>query len=230
MHRDRCKNLGKEFAMAKLLVLLACILLLCGFSFSDPQKLTQEIKQEIKDELQKIAEKTPSAKLRKQWRLKRDSAESSLKKAEMAEASKYCPERWDEAVALFKKAKYYASRRSYRKAIFLAKKAEKKAAEAADTAEKILLQKTTSLSRQYKELRSMANDIAASIPPDAEKLSARAAEISLALEDARLAMELRQFDDAARKMPEIRNELLRLEALIRAYKKAHPPPDDESDS
>ncbi len=220
----------RNFPVLKLAALLTCALILCGFSFSDPKKLTQEIKEEIKVELQKIAEKTPSAKLRADWRTKRDSAEAALKKAETADASKYCPEKWDEAVALFKKAKHYASLRSYRKAIFLAKKAEKTAGKAATAAAEIISKKTAELKGTYKRLRLQADDISASIPPDAEKLSAKAAELSLALEDARLAIELRQFEDAQKSLPVIKADLVKLEKLVRAYKKAHPPPDEEEEN
>ncbi len=216
--------------LLRIAVLLACLLLLCGFSFSDPHKVSQEIKQDLRQELQKIAEMTPGAKLRNEWRARRNKAEGALKQAEMVEAKRFCPEKWDEAVAVFKKAKYYASKRSYRKAIFLAKKAEEQAAEARTLAQKILDQKTSELNRQYRKLRLRADDVTASVPPGAEKLAIQAADISLAVEDVRIAIELRQFEDAEKKLPAIRKELQKLEGLIRAYKKAHPPPDDEEDS
>ena len=107
---------------ARFLFLFLAITSLSGFSYSDRKRLGQEIGSEIKAELQRIVEKTPSAKLRKQWRAERGNASDALDSALCIEADRYSPEKWDEAVALFQKAKYYASNRSYRKAIYLAKK------------------------------------------------------------------------------------------------------------
>ncbi len=212
----------------KLLVLTAGMALLSGFSFSDPHKLAQDIKAEIKAELHRIAEKTPSAKLRKEWRMRRDEASSALERAEMVQASKYCPEKWDESVALYKKARYYASKRSYRKAIFLAKKAAESAKDIYITSSALLLKQETGLTSQYKKLRERTDELAGSIPPDAEALEITASRISLELEDARLAIGLTQFETARKELTGLKTKLDRLERLIRAYKKANPPPDDDT--
>jgi len=81
--------------------------------------MRRDISSEIQEELQKIVEKTPSAKLRRQWRSERDKTSEALNSALYIEADRFSPGKWDEAVALFKKAKSYASNRSYRKAIYL---------------------------------------------------------------------------------------------------------------
>ncbi|RUM87812.1 MAG: hypothetical protein DSZ23_05280 [Thermodesulfatator sp.] len=206
---------------------MACLVFLSGFTFSDPQKLTQELKEEIKKELLKIAEKTPSAKLKKEWQTRRDEAAASLEKAQVAEAQKYCPEKWDEAVALFEKAKYYASKRSYRKAIFLAKRADEKAKEAYTASKAVLLQQKDKLNKAYKDLRSRADEIFAGIPSDADELNIKAGNISLEIEDARLAIELDQFDEAQKELSSANKKLNELERLIAHYKKTHPPPQDE---
>jgi len=214
----------------KLLLIAIGVLILSGFSFSDPHKLTQDLRKEIRAELQKIVEKTPGAKLRKEWRAQRDVANSLLEKAQTAQASKYCPKEWDEAVALFKKAKYYASKRSYRKAIFLAKKSQEQAKFAYTTSKAKLLKQETGLKKQYKKLRSRLNDLAGAIPTDAEALAQKAATLSLELEDARLAMELLQFDEAKRELADVKGRMEHLEGLIQEYKKTHPLPDDDEET
>lgn len=207
----------------KLLVLTAGMAFLCGFSFSDHHKLTQEIKAQLR----RITEKTPSAKLRNEWRMRRDEASSALEKAELVQASKYCPEKRDESVALYKKARYYASKRSYKKAIFLAKKTTESAKKMYITSKAFLLQQKAGLARQYKRLRARADELAGSIPPDAAALEIRASRISLELENARLAIDLTQFETARKALPGIKTEMDRLDRQIRAYKKANPPPDDD---
>ncbi len=214
----------------RLLSIIVGVITLSGFSFSDPHKFTQELKKEIRLELQKIAEKTPSAKLRNEWRQRRDQAISSLEKAEATQASKYCPEKWDQAVALFKKAKYYAAKRSYRKAIFLAKKANDMARQAFITSKAMILKQETRLNKQYRKLRSRADELTGSIPMDAEELSKKAADISLTIEDARLATELLQFDQAQRELSSAKKALDNLEKLIHRYKKEHPAPDADEET
>ena len=225
---NRLKKGSHLSIVIKLLVLTAAIALLSGFSFSDPHKLAQDIKAEIKAQLHRIVEKTPSAKLRNEWRMRRDEASSALEKAEMVQAPEYCPEKWDESVALYKKARYYASKRSYRKAVFLAKKAAESAEEIYITSSALLLKQETGLTSQYKKLRARTDELAGSIPPDAEALEIRASRISLELEDARLAIELTQFETARQELNGIKTELDRLDRLIQAYKKANPPPNDET--
>jgi len=202
------------------------VLFLSGFSFSDSHKLRQEISGEIQAELQKIVEKTPSAKLRRQWRSERDRTSEVLDSALCIEADRFSPEKWDEAVALFKKAKDYASNRSYRKAIYLARKARECAEDAYKSSQDVIQEKRDKILAQYRELKESIRDIAGLIPPDADTLITRASELSLAIEDIRIAVNLKKFEQASAEIVKMRSELVCLSKDVNRYRRLHPENDE----
>lgn len=220
----RNKEISKKgaYLLIKITLLISAVLMLSAFSFSDSQKLRHELRSEIKTELQKIIEKTPSAKLRKKWRQERDRAADMLEAAENVDTSKYCPEKWDEAVAMFKKARYYALRRSYRKAIYLAKKASEFAYVALETSQAFLSQNQSKLNIELRKLKAKIEELTGMIPINADELTARASEISLAVEDIRLAIKLREFKDARMEIDHVKARLAQLLQDIKIYKKSHP--------
>jgi len=209
------------------MALLFGLFCLSGFSFSDPKKLRQEIRQEILKELEKIREKTPNAKKRAKWRKSRSAANDALLDARLYQASKYAPEEWDQAVALFRKAKEYAARRSYLKADYLARQAVKYAHQAAEKARAIIAKKEGSLRERYQKLKEELDSLSGRVPPDAESLQLRASELYLLLSDARLAMELRQFGDAEMGLERAEEELGRFKRDLIAYLDTHPEPDPD---
>ncbi len=207
--------------ISKLLLFFLLTFSLYGFSFSDPKKLHQEIKAEIKKELEKIIEKTPSAKLRNTWRKKRDEANAILENALLLSAPKFCPSLWDESVGLFEKAKKYASKRAYRKAIYLAKLAKENAQKSVECAQNFLDENTKKLIKKYKKLRSQMDEIRALVPPGAEELIIRANVLSLEVEDLNLAIELRNFKEAEKIAKTIEKKLPKLMADVDSYRKEH---------
>ena len=204
-----------------LILLLFVLPLLLGFDFSNPKKLRQEIRKEIRAELEKIIEKTPSGKLRNIWWEKKRIAEESLNTALMVDAPTYCPKDWDEAVALFKRAKKYASKREYRKAIYLAKKTKEFADKAGSCANKYIDKQDSELKKEYQELRNRMDEIMGLIPPDAEELMKEASELSLKIEDISYAKSLRQFDYAKRLCKSLKKQITDLEEAVKAYKEEH---------
>lgn len=206
------------------LLVLSCLL---GFNFSDPKKLRQEIRQEILKELEKIREKTPNAKKRAKWRKSRDEANQALLEARFYQAAKYAPESWDQAVALFNKAIEYAAKRSYLKADYLARQAKKYAEEAAKAAKAMITKKEQALRERYDKLKEQLDELSGRIPSDADQLLYRANELYLTLSDARLAMELRQFEDAESRLTQAEQDIIRLRLDLRSYLEAHPEPDWE---
>ncbi len=213
--------LKKDPIKIRFFLIFLSIFFLCGFSFSDPKKFQQEIKEEIKKELEKIIEKTPSAKLRNKWRAKRDEANSLLEKALILSAPKFCPSLWDESVALFERAKKYALKRAYRKAIYLAKLAKKNAQKTVECAQNFLDKHTKKLIKKYKELRSQMDEIRALIPPGAEELIIRANVLSLEVEDLNLAIELRNFNEAEKIVKELEKKIPKLMKDVDLYRKEH---------
>lgn len=203
------------------LSLLLCFLMLSGFNFSDPNKLRLELRKEIKKELEKIIEKTPSGKLRTTWRQKKEVAADSLNKALLASAPKFCPDKWDEAVLLFKKARKYAGKREYRKAIYLAKKTTEFAQGAKDCALKYINKKRNILLGKYRRLRKQMDEVQAIIPPDAEELLRRGSELSLQIEDLLSAIDLRQFNQAEMLWPSLEKRLSTLEGDVEKYRQEH---------
>ncbi len=208
----------KNFVIA-LWVFLA--LLISGFSFSDPQKLKEEIRKEIKAELEKIIEKTPSARLRAQWRAKRDEAKKSLDQGLLFGAPKFCPKDWDQAVELFNRSKRYAAKRSYRKAIYLSKKAIEYSTKAKNCAKTHLDKRTKKLLKEYSSLRENMDDIRALVPPGAEELFIKASNISLAIEDLKTAINMRDFDQADDMVKKLEKRLKKLKNEIIQYRKEH---------
>ncbi len=205
----------------KTLILVGIALLLCGFNFSDPNKLRQELRKEIRQELEKIIEKTPSGRLRATWREKKAEAEKALNQALLVDAPTYCSEKWDDAVMLFKKAKKYAAKREYRKAIYLAKKSNESAQSAKDCAGHYIKEQTTTLTKDYHALRGRMNEILGQIPPDAEDLLKRASSLSLQVEDMANAIDLRQFKEAKRLDKILKKKIGKLEKAVQKYKKEH---------
>ncbi len=203
------------------LSLILCFLMLSGFNFSDPNKLRWELRKEIKRELEKIIEKTPSGKLRTTWRQKREVAADSLNKALLASAPKFCPDKWDEAVLLFKKARKYAGQREYRKAIYLAKKTTEFAQGAKDCALIHINKKRNILLGKYRKLRKQMDEVQAIIPTDAEELIKRGSELSLKIEDLLSAINLRQFDQAEMLWPSLEKRLSTLEQDVDKYRQEH---------
>jgi len=197
------------------------ILLLYGFTFSDPNKLRQEIRKEIRAELEKIIEKTPSGKLRTSWRQKRQLAEKALNRALVMDSPRFCPEKWDEAVALFKKAQKYAAKREYRKAIYLAKKTREFASSAADCASEYIRKQDNKLKKQYLTLRNRMDEIMPVIPTDAEELIKEACSLSLKIEDMHSAIKTRQFQDAETIAIRLKKRLSVLEKAVKKYNAEH---------
>jgi hypothetical protein len=210
-----------------IMALLFGLVCLSGFSFSDPKKLRQEIRQEILKELEKIREKTPNAKKRAKWRKSRGEANDALLEARLYQASKYAPEEWDQAVALFRKAKEYAAKRSYLKADYLARQAAKYAHQATEKARAIIAKKEGTLRERYQKLKEELDSLSGRVPPDADSLQLRASELYLLLSDARLAMELRQFEDAEKGLEGAEEEINRFKRDLIAYLDTHPEPDPD---
>jgi len=208
-----------EKRLTVLVLFCLSITLLSGFSFSNPSKLKEEIKEEIKKELEKIVEKTPSAKLRNRWRITRDEANSVLEKALLLSAPRFCPKEWDEAVGLFKRAKGYAFKREYRKAIYLAKLTKKSGQKTVDCAQGYLDSQTRALLKTYERLRERMDEIRAMVPTGAEELTIQANDLSLEVEDLKIAIDLRQFKDAKAIIRHLEQEMPRLEATIKEYRK-----------
>ncbi|NPA93880.1 MAG: hypothetical protein GXO58_00455 [Thermodesulfobacteria bacterium] len=210
-----------------LLALLGLALLLCGFNFSDPNKLRIKLRKEIRAELEKIIEKTPSGRLRTTWREKKAVAEEALNQALLLNAPSYCPDQWDDAVILFKRAKKYAAKREYRKAIYLAKKSKESADVARQCADKYIKEQTSKLTKEYKILRGRMTDIMGQIPPDAEDLLSKASSLSLEVEDMANAIDLHQFDQAKRLGKSLKKKISRLENGVKKYKREHTLQDEE---
>ena len=202
-------------------------LVVSGFSFSDPQKLKEEIKKEIRSELEKIIEKTPSARLRAQWRGKRDEAKKILKQGLLFSAPKFCPKDWDQAVELFNRSRRYAAKRSYRKAIYLAKKAIQYSTEATNCAKKHLDDRTKKLLKEYSKLRENMDDIRAIVPPGAEELLIKASNLSLAIEDLKTAINMRDFDHTDDTVKSLEKRLEKLRSEVMEYRKEHQSQDEE---
>ena len=214
-------HLIEDTMAVKTLLILLSLLFLYGFSFSDPSKLRTEIRKEIKAELEKIIEKTPSGKLRTTWRQKKQEAEEALNKALFMDSPRFCPEKWDEAVMLFKKAKKYASKREYRKAIYLAKKTIEFATGAEKCASRYIKEHNDKLEKQYTTLRNQMDEIMAMIPPDAEDLVKQASNLSLKIEDMYSAIKLRQFKNARDIAAHLRKRLASLEKAVKKYNMEH---------
>ncbi len=215
------RPLPRRDRILSFILILVALPLLLGFDFSNPKKLRQDIRKEIRAELEKIIEKTPSGKLRNTWWEKRRVAEESLNAALMLDALTYCPKSWDEAVALFKKAKKYASKREYRKAIYLAKKTKEFADKATSCANKYIEKQNSKLKKEYQELRNRMDEVMGLIPPDAEDLIRQASELSLKVEEVSYATRLRQFDRAKGLCKSLKKRITDLEKAVKAYKEEH---------
>ncbi len=219
---------AKRYCILFKQYLLYCLIVifLSGFNFSDAGKLRKDIRREIKAELEKIIEKTPSGKLRTTWRQKKAIAEDALNMALVLDSPRFCPKKWDEAVILFKKAKKYAAKREYRKAIYLAKKTKEFADVAYKCASSHIQEETSRLQKVYQELRSQMDEIQAMIPPDAEKLTEDASQISLSIEDMRLAIDLREFKNADLLASTLKKRLSSLEKQVHKYNLEHESEED----
>jgi len=220
------RSLSLCIRLLSFIFVLFALPLLLGFDFSNPKKLRQDIRKEIRAELEKIIEKTPSGKLRNTWWEKRRVAEKSLNAALMLDAPTYCPKSWDEAVALFKKAKKYASKREYRKAIYLAKKTKEFADKATSCANKYIKKQNSELKKEYQKLRNRMDEAMGLIPPDAEDLIRQASELSLKVEEISYATRLRQFDRAKSLCKTLQKQITDLEKAVKAYREEHEPQED----
>ncbi|GEM_PF-1539133 len=204
-------------------LLLFFLSMLTGFDFSDPGKVRQELRQELIQGLEKIREQTPDAKKRAKWRKSREEAVAALMAAKSQQAARFAPKEWDEAVELFLRAREYAARRSYLKADYLARQSKKQAEKARLLAVSKITTLEKRLGERLQDLGDRLRQLSGMVPPDADALSLRASELMLALSDARLAMELRQFKEAEQGLQQAEHDIAMFRKDLYAYLEAHPP-------
>lgn len=172
---------------------LSCLLLLAGFKVLSPTELRQDLRQE----LEKIREMTPGAKERALWEEGRRSAEEALEAAELADVPLYAPEAMAEATSLFSLADEYAGKHAYRKATYLARKAEEAAKKATEEANDVLQKRRAAAKAKLGCLREALNGLARSTSSEGDA-AREVAELFLALSDLAHAADLEQFDEVER--------------------------------
>lgn len=194
--------------VARILASFLCLILLTGFKFPSPHQL----RKEFQAELNKIKESTPGAKAFARWKTLRDQAKEALKNADIQGASKFAAEEFEEASYLFKRAKQYALKKSYKKASYLARKTIEVATMAAEKAAKAREAVEKKLNRHLTSVKAKLDQIHAKLPYDSE-YDDSLAELYLKWSDIRHAISLGQYEQA-------NNELQDLVKNLKAFIKA----------
>lgn len=198
------------------LIALACFfyLFLTAFTLPSPQKLTKSIEQQ----LEKIREKAPKIKAYRKWKETESATWQLLRKAELAGAPKYAQPDWQQALKLFSRSKDYAKKQSYKKAVFLAKKAREQGTIAMQKAREILKEKRAEARALLDPIRKDLDWLDQHIDHKNRSLLNTYARLLLQYNNLENAYRLEEFEDISRGAPALKKEIRRFKATI--YNKA----------